>query len=97
MQQSRDLAREEWRNGIPDLYILLSAIAEKKVVIRKCLQTGGFPHGQAATLDRVGVDEEVAIFGDVAGHGARRLLSYLDAEPVIEDASVPVAVVRAYG
>ena len=91
------MAREERRDGIPDLYILLSAIAKEDVVIRKCLQTGGFPDSQAATLDRVGVDEVVAIFGDVAGHGARRLLSNLDAEPVIEDAGVPVAVVRADG
>ena len=91
------MAREERRHGIPDLHVLLSAIAEEDVVIRKCLKTGGFPDSQAATLDRVGVDEVVAILGDVAGNGARRLLTNLDAEPVIEDAGVPVAVVRADG
>lgn len=84
-------------DSIPDLYVLLSAIAKEDVVIRKRLQTGGFSDSQAATLDRIGVDEVVAVLGNVAGHGARRLLGHLDAEPVIENAGVPVAVIRAHG
>jgi hypothetical protein len=67
-------------HSVSDLDVLLSAIPEEQVVVGECLQLGCFMHGQAAALHRVGMNEVVAI---------------LDPKAVIEDATVPIAMIRA--
>ena len=85
---------EERRNGVADLHILLSAIAFEEIVVGKRLETRGFPHGQAAALLRVRVNEIMPVLGDVAGDGRGRLAPQLDTETVGKLAGIPVAVIR---
>ena len=80
---------------ISNLDVLLCPDAEKQIVIREGLQPGGFAHCQAATLDRIMMNEVVPVFGDVAGNGCCGLVGQLNPETVAEDTAVPVLVVGA--
>lgn len=81
-------------NRIPYLNELLGAVAPENIIVRKGLESRCFAHGQAAALRRIGMDESMAIFGNVAGDGGARLIAQLDAESVGEFAAFPVAVRR---
>ena len=56
-----NLMREQWRNGISYLMILLRTIALKKIVIRESLKPGGLTYGKATTLLRIRMDKIVAV------------------------------------
>lgn len=75
--------------------VLLRPIAEEEIVVREGLKAGRLAHGEAAALHRIGVNEVVPILRDVAGDRGRRLPGELDAEAIVENAAVPVAVVWA--
>ena len=68
-----NLAREEWRHRVADLNKLLCSVTLEKIVVRKCLETGGLSDRQAAALRWIGMDEVMTVLGDrlvmvVAGH-----------------------------
>jgi hypothetical protein len=79
-------------HGISDLNVLLSPIALKKIIVRKRLKPGGFPHCETSALKRIRVNEVVAILGDVRGNRCRRLLPNLYPESILEVSGIPVLV-----
>ena len=84
------------RNGGTALPAWTSAgPVQKQVIVGKGLQTSSFANRQAPALDRVGVNEVVAILRDVARDCGRCLVRQLNPEAVIEDTAVPVSVIGA--
>lgn len=62
------LFRQERRDGIADLCVLLRPVALKKIVVREGLQACNLSNGKAPALGWVGVDEIVSILGHVGDH-----------------------------
>ena len=62
MDQRRNLTGKKWWYGISDLDVLLRPIAQKEVIVGESLQPSSFAYRQAAALDRVRMNEIVAIF-----------------------------------
>ena len=80
-----DLARKQRRNRISNLGVLRCPVPQEDIGVREGLQSCCFPHGQAATLLRPGMDEGMAVLGNVAGNGHAVPVADLDSEPVLED------------
>lgn len=84
VNQSGYLECEERRHGVSDLMVLLRAGSGKKVVVGKGLQARRLPNSEAATLHRVGVNEVMAILGDVGGDRGGGAATELHAKPVVK-------------
>lgn len=97
VNQRCNLPCQKWWNRVPDLDILLGPVAEEQIVVGEGLQPGSLADGQAATLQRIRMDEVVSVLGDVAGNCRRGFLCQLNPESVVEHTAVPVLVVRAEG
>ncbi len=93
VNQRRNLPRQKRRYRISDLHILLSSISEKKVVVRKSLQSCSLAYRQTATLQGVGMYEVVAVFRYMAGYGRRRLILELYPEAVSKYPAMPVPMI----
>lgn len=91
----RDLPSKKRRHRVSDLDILLGPVAQEQVVVGEGLQPGGLAHGQAAALHRIGMNEVMSILGDMARYRSRGRVGQLDSKSVVEDAAVPVPVIRA--
>ena len=61
-----DLRREIGWDGISDLHVLLRATAVEEVVVRKGLKAGSLADGETAALGRIGMNEVMPVFRDVA-------------------------------
>src|SRR5260221_459781 len=78
----RDLLRQEWRDGVPDLPVLRGPRPAKIVVVREGLDARGFAHRHAATLCRVVMEVVVTIFRDVTSNRGCRTMRDLDTEAI---------------
>ena len=87
-----DLLCHQWRHCVADLDELLRPVAFEQIVVRKGLQSRGFPHSQATALAQVRVNEVVPVLRDVAGDCGGRPPPKLNAEPVDELPTLPNVV-----
>lgn len=78
----RDLIGEERRDSVPNLPVLLGSGTLEEIVIRESLKASGLSHCQAPALRRVGVDEVVTVFGDVADDRRRGGIPQLNAKTI---------------
>ena len=62
------LPRQERRNCIANLDILLSSVSFEKVIVGESLKTSHFTYSQTSTLCRIWVDIVVPILGNVASY-----------------------------
>ena len=88
-----NLPRKKRRYSIANLDILLRAVAEEQVIVGKGLQTSSFANRKATALDRIGVNEVVAILRDVARDGRGWRSPALNSKAIGKFAAVPVLVV----
>lgn len=59
---SGDLSGEQRRHCISHLCVLEGSGSLEEVVVRECLEPGGFTNSKTATLGRIGVDIVMTIF-----------------------------------
>ena len=93
-ERQGDLVRQERRNGVAHLNVLLRAGPMEEVVVRKRLETRHFPHGEAPALTRVRMNEIVAVLRQVTRDRCARAIGKLHPVAVIELTRVPVRVAR---
>ena len=89
-----DLERQQGRNSIPDLMVLLSSISLEKVVVRERLKSCGLTDGEASALRGIWVNEVMSVLGNMTCHGGAWDVIPLDSEPVNELATFPVCMSR---
>lgn len=60
-----DLVRQQWGHRIADLLVLGRAVSLEEIIVGESLQACGLSYRQAAALPEIGVDEIMAILGDM--------------------------------
>ena len=80
-------------HSVADLNKLLRAVAPEKIVVRKRLEPGSLSDCQAAALSGIGMNEIVAVLGDMACDCSCWALPELNPETVREVASPPAAMI----
>ena len=89
-----DLVGKIRRDGVSHLHVLLRAVAMEEVVVGERLESGHLPHGETANLTRIGMNEVVAVLGEVARDRGAGAVAKLHPVPVVELSRVPARVRR---
>lgn len=79
-----DLVRQQWGHRIADLLVLGRAVSLEEIIVGESLQACGLSYRQAAALPEIGVDEIMAVLGDMRCDGRGGVVVQLDAETVGE-------------